>query len=301
MVVWRRRIAAFPNLGRTRKRKRPEDSSGLTREGQWWREQIFLELAVLAVSLFFFKTAPLCSYIVAQPEEIEPQHWINQTHTVPDAGTNTNELVFLVAPHLILLRGGDIEVNPGPSGGAWEGHSEKQSNGGLGSWTFRPAKLEEEMRQREEKQRQEEAAERERAQEERRRQEEDARREREQREREQKRTIREAEREQERIKREAETAEWCERQRLDLEAWEENRRQKEQAAEEQRRQEAEDESRRKMQQEEVERAQKAERQRQEEEAQREREDERRRAEKAKYNERIKETLSTSSKVSRNSN
>ena len=299
MVVWRRRIAAFPNLGRTRKRKRPEDSSGLTREGQWWREQIFLELAVLAVSLFFFKTAPLCSYIVAQPEEIEPQHWINQTHTVPDAGTNTNELVFLVAPHLILLRGGDIEVNPGPSGGAWEGHSEKQSNGGLGSWTFRPAKLEEEMRQREEKQRQEEAAEREK--EERHRQEEDARRECEQREREQKRTIREAEREQERTKREAETAEWCERQRLDLEAWEENRRQKEQAAEEQRRQEAEDESRRKMQQEEVERAQKAERQRQEEEAQREREDERRRAEKAKYNERIKETLSTSSKVSRNSN
>ena len=47
---------------------------------------------------------------------------------------------------------GDIELNPGPSTWGWVGSSEKTSNGGLGSWMFRPVEevVREERRQEEE-------------------------------------------------------------------------------------------------------------------------------------------------------
>ena len=117
LIDWRRRIAAFPNLGLLRRRKRRMEDGGLTKEGQWWRMQIVVGFATLAVGLCLSQTAPLCPYIVA---EIEPEHSINPTQTVPNVGTHTNHLVFLVAPHLLLLRGGDVEVNPGPGKISWD-------------------------------------------------------------------------------------------------------------------------------------------------------------------------------------
>ena len=117
LVTWRTRIAAFPNLGPERRRKREEGPSGLIEEGQWWRLQIVLGFAILAVGLCIFQTAPLCPFIVGQPSDPtqpSPAQPNPTQQTVPNDGTATNELVFHAAPHLLLLRAGDVEVNPGP-------------------------------------------------------------------------------------------------------------------------------------------------------------------------------------------
>ena len=132
---------------------------------------------------------------------------------------------------------GDIEVNPGPSTLGWAGSSEKTSNGGLGSWTFRQENMEDEVRQREERRQEEEE---ERAREQERRQEEEAA---------------QREQEEEKNRRETQQIEMFEKLRLDEEAWEEKRK-KDKEAEEQRREVAEAESnRRRQEEEEAERAQ----------------------------------------------
>ena len=112
IVVWRRRIAAFPNRGPARRRRRGEGDS-LSNEGKWWRKQIFLGLAVLAAGLALFYSAPLCSYIVSQPSDDRPQPWLNQSLMENHQnGTPTND--DLDVPTNLLLLCGDIEVNPGP-------------------------------------------------------------------------------------------------------------------------------------------------------------------------------------------
>ena len=110
--VWRKKIAAFPNQGPTRRRRRSEGVK-LTNEGKWWRKQIRIGFAVLAAGLALFYTAPLCSYIVSQPSDVTPRPWFNQSFTENhQKGTLTND--DLNVPTHLLLLGGDIEVNPGP-------------------------------------------------------------------------------------------------------------------------------------------------------------------------------------------
>ena len=229
--AWRASIGPWHLRGPKWSRRRSKRNGPLSREGVQWRQCILRGSGIICLVLI---------------------------------------TVYIAAPHLLLLRGGDIEVNPGPSGGAWQGSSEKETNGGLGSWMFKQAKLEEE--QREERQRQERAQMEER----------------------------EARRQQEQAEREAEREKMFQRIRLEEKEWEKDQRKKEEAAEEQRREEARRQERARRQEEEAERAREEEKRRKEEEVHQERERQKeikRRAEEAEAKKRSKETLPTSSKVS----
>ena len=136
---------------------------------------------------------------------------------------------------ILLLRSGNVELNPGPS--KWEGKSDGFSNGGKGSWLFRRTddeeaakKAEEEARRKEEDERKAQKAE----EEARKRREEEERRARKKAEEEAREKVRKEEDERKAKKREEETAAWLqhlrdEGDRQQLESEEKRRKMEEEA------------------------------------------------------------------------